>query len=1069
MNLFSYVTNHIKKYFKQVKSLKYIIIIPFVIQIFIFTSVITFLSFHNAQQSVNYLANQLLSEIGTRVENKFQKYISQINLILQINAKGIELGQLNPNDSFSLTQYFWKQLLKLPDISYIYWGDRLGNFYGVYRLADNTLGYSISYKSKNEKNYFFRVLEDGSRGDYLQKPKEFDPRVRLWYKSAVANKAQIWTPIYTEYTTKKRTISSAYPIFKNDNIQGVIGVDIIFDQLYDFFSRLKVGKNGEVLVINDSGEIVMSSKEGQKFVKYIENKENQKSNFKISNNNDPLIVALNKYIKNQFKEIKNITASKQFFLKVNNQAQYIYLTPISDNNGLNWIIIVAVPESDFMAQIIANTRNTILLCCLGLVISICIGMLTAEWIVRPIYKINKAAKLLANGYLLYKIKEDRADELGQLAKSFNNMAERLQKSIAEIKESEERLTRFLQAMPIGVFVIDSEGRPYYANKASDRILSKELNRDICPTKLISYYQLYEADTKELYPNRKNPLLIALKKRESVMIEDMEVYFGNKRTPLQVFSSPIVDKHDNVEYAIVAFFDITDRKIAKEKLESAKQELEEFLEAVPIGVLIADRFGNPYRSNSAAKKILGDRLSKIKTASELAQYYPTFDQFGSLYQKDNYPIARALRGDNLAALDVEIEINKGKRIPIEINATPVRNEKGELIYAIAAFQDISERERLKRENLLLQPVEMKEGYQLGGGLKAGASTYVVRPSDRQLYQKILKGDFCYVFNARQMGKSSLRNKTMRQLEGKGYRCAAIDLTEIGSVGLTLDEWYGDLVFRLSTCLQISKFNSYSELPDWWASLNGLSSFCKIQQFIYEIVLKNIKTKIVIFIDEIDSVRRLSFNTDDFFCLIRILYDSRERNPELERLNFVLLGAATPRSLMSDLSSSIFNVGVEITLSGFKIDETQPLAKGIKEKCDRPLTVLEEILRWTGGQPFLTQKICHFVKESPNNISAGFESQRIEQLVRDKIILDWTTKDNPAHLDVIQQVILKSPNKSNLLKIYQKILEGAEVKWDNSDLHKELILSGLIITEKGFLKVFNSIYTTIFDSKWSEQNQ
>ena len=573
MNLFSYISNNIKKYFKQVKSLKYIIIIPFVIQIFVFTSVITFLSFHNAQQSINYLANQLLSEIGTRVENRFQKYISQINLILQINAEGIQLEQLNPNDSFSLTQYLWKQLLKLPDISYIYWGDRSGNFYGVYRLADNTLGYSISNKSRNEKNYFFRVLEDGSRGDYLQNPKEFDPRIRPWYKSAVANKSQIWTPIYTEYTTKKRTISSAYPIFENGSIQGVIGVDIIFDQLYDFFSRLKVGKNGQVLVINDSGEIVMSSKEGQKFVKYIEDKQNQKSNFKISNNNDPLIVALNKFIKNQFKDIKNITSSKQLFLKVNNQTQYLYLTPISDNNGLNWTIVVAVPESDFMAQINANTRNTILLCGLGLIISICIGILTAEWINAAILKVIKSAKLLADGYLSYRIKIDRADELGQLANSFNIMAKQLEISVLEIKQSEQRLANFLEAMPIGVFVIDENDSPYYANQASDRILGKSLICDCPPDRLIETYQLYKAGTNQLYPNHLNPILVALRNGKSVTIEDMEVHKDdNEKILLQVFGSPILGNNRNIEFAIVAFFDITKRKEIENERISFTAEL-----------------------------------------------------------------------------------------------------------------------------------------------------------------------------------------------------------------------------------------------------------------------------------------------------------------------------------------------------------------------------------------------------------------------------------------------------------------------------------------------------------------
>jgi len=383
-------------FLSKVTSLKYIIIVPFLIQIFVLTVIIGYLSFNNAQKSVNHIASQLLSEIGTIAENRVREYITQIDLIIQINADAIQLKQLDTNNSYLLTQYFWKQLQKLSDISYIYWGDRNGNFYGVFRLSDGTLGYSISNKSKKENNYFYHILEDGSRGDYLQSPQVFDPRIRPWYKQAISSKRQIWTPIYTEYTTNIRTISSAFPIFEQDKIQGVIGVDVIFDRLYNFFSRIEVGENGQAIVIDGlSGEIVISSARSQKYLKYdkIADKE-----FNVNTSSDPIIKAIGQLI---FKESKktplSLDEAKTLSFEINKQKQYLYLTSVSDRNGLNWIVAVVVPESDFMKEIYANKNNTIALCIMALIIAAIVGIWTANWITRPIIQVNKAASKLAAG------------------------------------------------------------------------------------------------------------------------------------------------------------------------------------------------------------------------------------------------------------------------------------------------------------------------------------------------------------------------------------------------------------------------------------------------------------------------------------------------------------------------------------------------------------------------------------------------------------------------------------------------------------------------------------------------
>ena len=514
----------------------------------------------------------------------------------------------------------------------------------------------------------------------------------------------------------------------------------------------------------------------------------------------------------------------------------------------------------------------------------------------------------------------------------------------------------------------------------------------------------------------------------------------------------------------------ERTKAELALRQSERKLAQFLEALPVGIFIFTNVGKPYYLNQIAKQMTGKGLVDSIEFDQFSETY-NIHLAGSdrLYPREKSPIPKALKGEKSYTPDVEIR-KPGATIPLDVWTSPIVNEVGEVEYVISAFQDISDRKRLEEENLLLQQVgdDLSYSYQIGGGLAANASSYVVRDADRQLYQEILQGKLCYIFNSRQMGKSSLRNKIMSQLRSKGYHCGAIDLTEIGCSNLNPEQWYASLIFNLAKSLAIFQFNNRKNFAQWWKSLDPISVVSKFKEFICEIILKNIDGKIVIFIDEIDSIRRLSFAANDFLALIRFLYESRCQNPDLNRLTFVLLGAANPSTLISDPNSTPFNIGTPISLAGFKIHEIQPLAAGLADICDDSKTVLQEILAWTGGQPFLTQKICYLIKQSRHNIAAGTETKAIEELVKERIITNWKIQDNPSHFQVIEQNILNSPNRLNLLEIYQKILQSKQITLDDYEPKMELILSGLVCYQEGFLKVFNQIYASIFNLDWVEQN-
>ena len=361
------------------------------------------------------------------------------------------------------------------------------------------------------------------------------------------------------------------------------------------------------------------------------------------------------------------------------------------------------------------------------------------------------------------------------------------------------------------------------------------------------------------------------------------------------------------------------------------------------------------------------------------------------------------------------------------------------------------------------------YQLGASLEANAPSYVEREADNELYQNLIEGNYCYLLNARQMGKSSLRVKIDDKLESLGYKCALVDLSSIPTEQVTRSEWYETFLSKLA--------NNFPELdnPEVNNWLNNVSNLQPIRAFNYffeQILLSKVKEeKIVIFLEEIDSIRNLDFSINDFFTQIRYFYNSRPDRPEFKRMTFVFIGAALPSQLIDDPKITPFNVGIKIELSGFKLEDTQPLIDGFKDKCDNPKNVMKEILSWTGGQPFLTQRVCDLVKSASDNVIPGKETEYITNLVETEIIKNWQRKDLTGHLKTIQKYILKNdlcPDR--LLRLYKDIRLGKLIEFNpDEQQQEELLIIGIIKVENDRLVLFNRIYQSIFNLDWIEKHQ
>ncbi|BAY41218.1 WD-40 repeat protein (plasmid) [Nostoc sp. NIES-2111] len=177
-------------------------------------------------------------------------------------------------------------------------------------------------------------------------------------------------------------------------------------------------------------------------------------------------------------------------------------------------------------------------------------------------------------------------------------------------------------------------------------------------------------------------------------------------------------------------------------------------------------------------------------------------------------------------------------------------------------------------------------------------------DDYLYSLLRVGEFCYVYNLPRTSKSGLRERVMRRLRDDGFTCAAVNVAEINTDVITIEQWYVKLINKL-----VEEFNLQTEfnLKTWWQKNSLFSPVRCFSKFIETILLPKVNKNIVIFVDEIDSVSSLAFNSDDFFVVIRDCYNRRADKPEYERITFAFLGVSTPYDLIQDKKRTPFDIG------------------------------------------------------------------------------------------------------------------------------------------------------------------
>lgn len=356
------------------------------------------------------------------------------------------------------------------------------------------------------------------------------------------------------------------------------------------------------------------------------------------------------------------------------------------------------------------------------------------------------------------------------------------------------------------------------------------------------------------------------------------------------------------------------------------------------------------------------------------------------------------------------------------------------------------------------------YAVGGPVQPDRDCYIERAADRELYERLSAGDFCHVLSPRQSGKSSLVARCAKRLRSAGFATAVVDLAQFGTRDNHPEpgRWYYGIAYRIVRDLRLRV-----NLQQWWQEKMPLGAAQRLSEFFWEVVIGSTRDRVVIFLDGLDQVDDLPF-AGDFFTSVRACHDARASEPDYERLCFALVGTAPPREHMLPAERLLFDTGRRVELNDFSFEEARPLCRGLGLPPGEADRVLYRILFWTGGQPFLTQKLCRAAARSAGRVVSDAD---VDLLVEERFFGRNAFYTEPNLCRVRETLARGGRLVLPALRLYRKIHAGRAVTLDpDSPVHDLLRVAGLVrVIDGNRLAVRNRIYANVFSARWAKKTR
>ena len=657
------------------------LVVPFILQIITAVGLVGFIAYRSGQRAVNDVASQLRTELTQRITEKLDSYTAAPKTINRLNAAAFAQGDLdvsNPRGEY----HFWEQMQIYPTLSYVYCGDEAGSFFGasrVFEQGDSTVLLHYSNTSTGFIRQDFGFDEGGNRSAQLGTlDRPFDPRTRPWYEAAKETQQEVWSDVYIAFATGFPTITASLPVYdRQDNtLVGVCATDFFLPrEVNQFLKNLQIGKTGTAFIMERSGQLVATSTEEP----MIQGTGEESDRLFATDSANSTIRATAENLTRRYGDFNEIQSVQQLDFRLNGAQQYVQVVPFQDND-LDWLVVLTIPESDFMEQIHASRRNALGLILAALVGAIVLGLFTSRWVTRPLLRVSEASNQLAQGDLNQQVEPSPILEVDTLAGSFNRMSGQLKSSFDALRQSEATNRAIVSAIPDLMIRAKGDGT-YLDIVGSDRLRGVHGVQKFSPGKTV-----HESLPPDLADLRMHHVQQALTTGELQVYEQQISIDG--QTQVEEVRILVL----GVDEVLIIVRDITARKRAEESLRIAEENYRSIFENALEGIFQSSPSGEFIRANPALARMYGydspaEMMENITNIGEQLYVDPEKRaEFRELLEQQN-----AVKN-----FEYRCYCKDGSIIWVEIDARAVKDNTGNVLYYEGIVQDINDRKRREAE-------------------------------------------------------------------------------------------------------------------------------------------------------------------------------------------------------------------------------------------------------------------------------------------------------------------------------------------------------------------------------------
>lgn len=559
------------------------------------------LAFQNSQYSANELAGQLQHEVANRISDQLDSYLQVPHFVNQLSIDSFKHNRVSVHDTEDLKEYFLELSHQFDTVEAICYGhEKEGNYTIISKVGSPGLAtgkeryYGISNQNTNFSFVEYHLFPDGQTGEKTITIPDYDPRTRPWYQEAVQAKEPVWTPIYM-WLEGIVSIDAVRPVYSDTGeLLGVMDTALTLSGISDFLQKIEISPHGQAFIIEKSGVLVASSTVREPYV----NENGTLVRLSASACKDPVIQRTSHYLLEHLGN-QTIISSKQFQCDYGGTRQLVQISPYQDQYGLDWLIVVVIPESDIMGSIYAHNQITFIFLICAIIGTIILCIFLARYITKPVLSMNRSAKALARGDFSLWTDLDRDDELGELSHSFSQMAVQLRTMFSSLKASEERYLSLFQSSADAIFLLDT-CTLLEMNRAAEEMFQISAV-DACGKEASSLFDEIGPVICEMINSYRLENNEYLSKTISRINNDGEQYLN-----IQITKIP----EDNRILSLVHIRDITKERQAiisfaeQEALQKSFSQIQMILQLLPDPTFVIDADGHVLFWNRAFEKLTG---------------------------------------------------------------------------------------------------------------------------------------------------------------------------------------------------------------------------------------------------------------------------------------------------------------------------------------------------------------------------------------------------------------------------------------------------------------------------------